>query len=693
VRRAGFDATPTREIDAAELQARAARDEAQWRRELLVLVVAALLTAPLFAQMAAMFGLVSPGAAPAGAVHGELLPRWLQWALATPVQFWAGARFYRAAWKALRGGSANMDVLVVLGTSAAYGYSAVVTAFGLHEHVYFEASAAIVTLILLGRLLEARARRKTSSAIRALLQLRPKTARVERDGQVFEVDAGSLVVGDIFVVAAGEAVPVDGEVIGGASSVDESMLSGESLPVTKEIGSRVHAATLNQSGVLRARATGVGADTLLAQIIRMVDEAQGSKPPIQHLVDRIAGVFVPTVVAIALITFAATWLVTGVFATALVHAVAVLVIACPCSLGLATPTAIMVGTGLSARAGILIRNADVLERARSVRALIVDKTGTLTEGRPQVTDVFAADAQAERETLALAAAIETGSAHPLARAITQRAAEDGIAIGSVDGFDTVAGKGVLGHVDGRAVVLGAPAWLDELHGAQAATDAVLAARIAQAQAEGKTVVGVLANGAVVGYLAIADRLRSSARDAVALLQSRGIAVLMLTGDNQRTAAAIAAQAGIARFRAEVLPAHKAEEVKRLQAEVGPHVGMVGDGINDAPALAAADASFAIGAGSDVAIESADVVLVRGDLHGVADAIDLSAATLRKIRQNLFFAFIYNVLGIPLAAFGLLDPVIAGAAMALSSVSVLSNSLLLNRWRARRLAVSSAVTHS
>nr|WP_323135320.1 heavy metal translocating P-type ATPase [Dyella silvatica] len=674
VRYAGYDAAVSVEVDDAEMAARELREKRVWREELARFALALALTLPLLAQMFFMWG---------DARHGEmsmdLLPRWLQWLLATPVQCWIGARFYRAAFKSLRAGRANMDVLVVLGTSAAYIYSAVLTAFSLPGHVYFEASAAIITLILLGRWLEARAKRKTSSAIRALLQLRPKRAKLERDGQLLEVDAGSLRVGDIFVVAAGESVPVDGEVLGGDSRVDEAMLSGESMPVSKTVGSRIYAATVNQLGMLRARATGVGAHTMLAQIIRRVDEAQGSKAPIQHLVDKIASVFVPVVMVVALLTFAVTWWVGGVFAPALVNAVAVLVIACPCALGLATPTAIMVGTGLGARHGILIRNAEVLERARSLRSLVLDKTGTLTRGRPQLTDVLVSAGTSTAYALQVAASVESGSDHPLARAISQRARQESVALRAVEALQTVPGKGMRGRIDAGDVMLGSPRWLAEC---DVIVDATLSAMLDALWAQAKTVVGLAVDGHLLAWLAVADPLRETSRAAVARFKANGLAVLMLTGDNRHTAEALAGQVGISQFRAEVLPQHKADEVRQLQAALGGHVGMVGDGINDAPALAAADVSFAMGAGSDIAVEAADVVLLGGDLNGVATAIELSAATVRKIRQNLFFAFFYNVLGIPLAAFGLLNPVIAGAAMALSSVSVLSNSLLLNRWRPR-----------
>jgi len=673
IKAAGFGANETRDMDAATLAARDAHEHAQWRRECRVFIIAALLTAPLFAQMFTMFDFGDLGHSLRG-VHDEWLPRWIQLALATPVQFWIGARFYRAGWKSLRTGSANMDVLVALGTSMAWAFSAVVTVFNLSDqHVYFEASATIVTLILLGRLLEARARRRTTSAIRALLDLRPKTAKVEREGQLIEVDAATLLVGEVAVISAGDSIPVDGVVISGASSVDEAMLSGESMPVSKAPGDPVFAATLNQTGLLRARATSVGAQTVLAQIVRMVDEAQGSKAGVQALADRISAIFVPAVVVIAALTFAITWPVTGVFSSALIHAVAVLVIACPCALGLATPTAIMVGTGLGAKHDILIRNAEVLERARALNTLVVDKTGTLTEGRPVVTGIHPAAGIRERDLLYLAATLETGSRHPLARAIVERAQAEGITPGQVDNFDTLPGEGIQGRIDGRLIQLGKPAWIE---GAHTLPD------ISRLQAEGNTVIVIADEGRIIGHIAIADRLRATSRAAIQRLKAEGIKPVMLTGDNPHTARAIADEVGIDDFTAEVLPKDKADHLQRLQREYGAHVGMAGDGINDAPALALADVSFAIGGGADVAVDSADVVLMRGDLMGVATAIDLSRATVRKIRQNLFFAFFYNVLGIPLAALGLLNPVIAGAAMALSSVCVLGNSLLLNRWTPR-----------
>jgi Cu+-exporting ATPase len=537
--------------------------------------------------------------------------------------------------------------------------------------VYFEASATVITLVLLGKILEARAKAKTSAAIEALAKLQPQVARIERDGALVDVAVATLIPGDVFVVRAGEAVPVDGEVIEGASFANESMLTGESLPVTKAAGDKVFAATLNGDGLLRCRATGVGSHTLLAGIIRLVEEAQGSKAPVQRLADKVAAIFVPVVTVIALLTFIAWWALAGDFTQALVNAVAVLVIACPCALGLATPTAIMVGTGQGARAGVLIRNAVALELAEKLKLLVVDKTGTLTEGRPVVTDVVKVGDGDTAILLQLAASLEQGSTHPLGAAIVARAKEDGLSLSAPQNVVTTAGKGMAGEVDGRRVLVGSVAWMKEQGWAAPQADALADS--------GRSVVAVVADATLLGFIGIADPLRASSRAAVARLNRLGIEVVMLTGDNAGTAKAVAHEAGITHFEAEVLPGDKAAAVNKLRAD-GRLVGMAGDGINDAPALAAADVSFAMAAGSDVAMQAADVTLMRDDLNGVADAISLSRATLAKIRQNLFFAFIYNVLGIPLAAFGMLNPVIAGAAMAMSSVSVVSNSLLLKNWK-------------
>ena len=667
IRKAGYEASERVEANAEEEKARRAQ---LYRAELRLLWISIALSLPLAAGMVSMFG----------DAHNELLPRWLQLALATPVQFWIGRRFYVGGWNALRGGGANMDVLIALGTTMAYGLSAIVTLAGLqHQHVYFEASAVIITLVLLGKLLEARAKLGTSAAIEALVRLQPRTARVERDGALVEVPVAGMRIDDVFVVRSGESIPVDGLVASGESGVDESMLTGESLPVGKRPGDKVYAGTLNQQGVLRCRAEGVGAATMLAGIIRLVREAQGTKAPIQRLADRVAGVFVPVVVAVSALTFALWWGIGGELAPALVNAVAVLVIACPCALGLATPTAIMVGTGRGAQVGVLVKNAVALEQAEKIRTLIVDKTGTLTEGAPVVTDVHAAEGFSERELIMVAASLESGSAHPLAHAVIEYAKQQAIESVPMRDFHSVTGQGVRAVLEVPALggeqtlFLGAPAFIEE------SGMAIDASAIGPLLEQGKTVIAVGGGGRVLGYLAIADKLRPSSHEAVARLKDMGIEVVMLTGDNAATAKAIADSAGVDSYRAQVLPGEKASAVAEFKT-AGRVVGMVGDGVNDAPALAAADVSFAIGAGSDVALEAADIALMRNDLLSVVDAISLSRATLSKIRQNLFFAFIYNVLGIPLAAAGMLNPVIAGAAMALSSVSVVSNSLLLRRWR-------------
>jgi Cu+-exporting ATPase len=661
VRKTGYDA---HELAAQERDAERARKLAQYRQEFRRFWLSALLTLPLLAQMGAMLS----------GDHQDWLPRWLQLVLATPVQFWIGKRFYIGAYHALRGGGANMDVLVALGTTMAYLLSLVVTVFGLtHLHVYFEASSAVITLVLLGKLLEARAKGKTSAAIEALIKLQPRTARVERDGQLLDVPIEQLQAGDICVVRAGENIPVDGEVIEGNSSVNEAMLTGESMPRHKELGSSAYAATQNLDGMLKLRATGVGNETQLAHIVRLVEDAQGSKAPIQRLADVISGIFVPIVVGIALLTFVLWWWLGGDLSVALINAVAVLVIACPCALGLATPTAIMVGTGRGAQTGILVRDARALELAHKITTLIVDKTGTLTEGKPTVTDVLPSAGISENSLLATAAALEQGSQHPLAEAILRHAAAQGVAIRTISDFTTIAGKGVSATIDGEQIYLGSLNFLAASH---------IPLIEGQAQAllgQGKTVIGVGSKTQFLGLIAIADRIRDDSAAAVRRLQQMHIEVVMLTGDNPQTAQAVADQVGITRFVAEVMPQDKAEEVARQKAQ-GKVVGMAGDGINDAPALSAADVGFAISSGSDIAIEAADVTLMHNSLMSVADAISLSRATLKKIRQNLFFAFIYNVLGLPLAALGLLNPVIAGAAMAMSSVSVVSNALLLKRWK-------------
>ena len=658
--RTGYTASISSSDTRAEEKA---RKLAVYHEELRRFWISAALTLPLVAQMVFMFG---------SGQHEDVIPRWLQLLLATPVQFWIGWRFYVGGFNAIRGGAGNMDVLVALGTTMAWAYSLVVTLWNLHhQHVYFEASATVITLVLLGKILEARAKAKTSAAIEALAKLQPQTARIERGGELVDVAVATLIPGDVFVVRSGEAMPVDGEVIEGTSLANEAMLTGESLPVTKAAGDRVFAATINGDGLLRCRATGVGSHTLLAGIIRLVEEAQGSKAPVQRLADKVSAIFVPVVVVIALLTFIGWWALAGDFTQALVNAVAVLVIACPCALGLATPTAIMVGTGQGARAGVLIRNAVALEMAEKLKVLVVDKTGTLTEGRPVVTDLVKIGAGDTAALLQLAASLEQGSTHPLAAAIVARAKADGLLLATPQNVVTTAGRGLQGEVDGRRVRLGSVTWMKEQ-----GWSAPAAETLAQA---GRSVVAVVADDVLLGFIGIADPLRATSRAAVARLNRLGIEVVMLTGDNAGTARAVAQEAGIVHFEAEVLPGDKAAAVNKLKG-AGRLVGMAGDGINDAPALAAADVSFAMAAGSDVAMQAADVTLMRDDLGSVADAISLSRATLSKIRQNLFFAFIYNVLGIPLAALGMLNPVIAGAAMAMSSVSVVSNSLLLRNWK-------------
>jgi len=666
VRKAGYDAAPA--VDPFAQPEQDARAEAsRYRRELSRFVVAALLTAPLVLQMFAM----------ATDRHDLALPIWLQFALAAPVQFWAGARFYAGSWKALTGGAANMDVLVALGTTAAFAFSVAVWLVPLAgQHVYFEAGAVVITLVLLGKLLEGRAKAKTASAIRDLLKLQPPTVLRERDGETREVPLAAVRAGDVFLVRAGDSVAVDGRVLVGESTVNEAMLTGESAPVPKAPGALVFAGTVNESGPLRCEATAVGQATLLAAIVRQVAAAQGSKAPVQRLADEVSARFVPAVLVIAAVTLAANGFLLDDWAAALMRATAVLVIACPCALGLATPTALMVGVGRGAQAGILIRNAAALERAEKIDSLVVDKTGTLTEGAPVVVGVHPVRGFTESELLVLATSLERGATHPLARAIVSRASALGLAPVQVGNVRVHPGRGVSGDRDAQTVRLGSPAFLAEA--GLVLDDADPGA----AQTAGRTIVGVAQGTRIAGWITLADAVRPNAAEAIAALKRAGVAVTMLTGDHPGPAAAVASAVGIDDWRAEQLPQDKRAAIMELQKQ-GRTVGMVGDGVNDAPALAQADVSFAMGAGAGSALSAADVTLLRNDLSAVAAAIDLSRATLRKIRQNLFFAFVYNVLGIPLAAFGLLSPVIAGAAMAASSVSVVSNALLLKRWRAPR----------
>jgi Cu+-exporting ATPase len=631
--------------------------------------VAALLSLPLFLPMIGMlFG------------ADWALPGWWQFALATPVQFWLGGRFYRAGWKALKARTGNMDLLVALGTSAAYGLSVYLLVRHGSDgmaHLYFEASAVVITLVLLGKWLEARAKRQTTEAIRALNALRPEVARVRRGEAEVEVPIAQVTVGDVVVVRPGERIPVDGVVLEGASEVDESLITGESLPVAKHEGSRVTGGAVNAQGLLAVRTTAIGAETTLARIVRLVESAQAGKAPIQRLVDKVSEVFVPVVIGIAFVTLVAWGLVSGDWEAALLNAVAVLVIACPCALGLATPTAIMAGTGVAARHGILIKDAEALEIAHAIRIVAFDKTGTLTEGKPRLVACDAPDGD-RRALLAASAAIQWGSEHPLARAVIEAAKEEGVAFARASGVTAIAGRGVSAQVDGRELRLGSARLMGEL----GVDLAPLESRAQQLQREGRTVSWVAQAGAapkLLGLLAFGDTVKPHAAQAIASLREQGVRSILLTGDNSGSAASVAKQLGIADFRAEILPEEKAQAVVDLK-KAGELVAMVGDGINDAPALAAADVGIAMSTGTDVAMHAAGITLMRGEPALVADAIDISRRTYAKIRQNLFWAFVYNVIGIPLAAFGLLSPVIAGAAMAMSSVSVVTNALTLRRWK-------------
>jgi Cu+-exporting ATPase len=634
-------------------------------------VAGAMLTLPLVAPM-----LLRPFGVDA------MLAPWLQLALATPVQFWLGARFYRAGWKAVRAGAANMDLLVALGTSAAFGLSLYLMGSHLGHgapHLYFEASAAVITLVLLGKWLERRAKRRTADAIRSLEALRPTSARVVRDGVEAELLVEQLRVGDHVVVRPGERVAVDGEIIDGRSHVDESLITGESLPVAKHPGDRVTGGSVNAEGVLSVRTTAIGAETTLARIVRLVESAQAAKAPIQRLVDRVSAVFVPVVMAVAVLTFAAWMLATGDAERALINAVAVLVIACPCALGLATPTAIMAGTGVAARYGILIKDAEALEVAHAVTIVAFDKTGTLTEGRPSLVAVEPAAGLSRDALVSLAAALQRTSEHPLARAVADKARAEQLPVAEARDMRALPGRGVEATVDGRRIALGSSRFLREL-GVATGSLGIQAERL---ERQGRTLSWLVRldddRPELLGLLAFGDTVKASAAAAVAQLRALGVRTVMLTGDNAGSARAVAADLGIDEVRAEVLPADKAAAVHALRAG-GARVAMVGDGINDAPALAAADVGIAMSTGTDVAMQTAGVTLMRGDPRLVVDAIDISRRTYAKIRQNLAWAFAYNVLGIPLAAFGLLNPVIAGAAMALSSVSVVGNALLLSRWR-------------
>ncbi len=602
--------------------------------------------------------------------------------LTTPVMFIPGRRFFRGFWSALKHFTADMNTLVAVGTGSAYTYSLVAVVFpellghAAHDgHVYFDTSATIITLILLGKLLETKAKGRASEAIRHLMGLNPKVARVIRNGAELEIAVDNVVVDDIIVIRPGERIAVDGVIVNGSTTVNESMMTGESMPVEKSAGDTVVGGTINGNGSITFRATAVGKDTMLAHIAKLVEDAQGSKAPIQNLADKIAAVFVPVVIGIALVTFI-LWYVIGDtgFTSALINFIAVLIIACPCALGLATPTAIMVGTGRGAGLGILIKNAESLERAHKIQTIILDKTGTITEGQPSVTDVVALNGYDNDTVLKYAASLEQRSEHPLGRAIVKRAQREHIGLSEVEAFQSLPGFGIAGVIDGHPVVVGNIGHLKEYSIYPEGEEK----SFGRFSAEAKTPVVIAIDGKVAGILAIADTIKPTAREAVLEMMRLGLDVVMITGDNQQTAEAIATQVGIKRVIAGVLPADKAKHVKEIQSE-GIIVAMVGDGINDAPALAQADVGIAIGTGTDVAMEAADITLMRGDLMSVVRAIRLSSATLRAIKQNLFWAFVYNVIGIPLAALGMLNPMVAAAAMAFSSVSVVGNSLRLKRF--------------
>jgi len=661
IEKTGFGATESSKVDQDQKSLDKEHDYQKLLREF---SLSALLTLPFFVEMVAMLFNVH--------LH---LPPMLQLALATIVQFYCGRKFYVGAYKSLKSGSANMDVLVVLGTSSAYFLSLGVVLFYLNMHLYFEASVSVITLVLLGKLLEVRAKAKTGFAISKLLHLQPKKAFVERDGVVEEISIESLHVNDIFVVKAGESIPTDGIVVDGNSMVDESMMTGESLPVLKSVGDTIVGATKNGDGMLKCQATKVGSDTFLASIVRLIEEAQGSKAPIQRLADTIAGIFVPIVVSIAVITLGAWWFIGGDLEEAIINAVSVLVIACPCALGLATPTAIMVGVGRGASEGILIKNAEVLENVGKISAVVFDKTGTLTYSNPQVVDVFIENTFSKEQFLALVSSLEEGSKHPLAKAIIAASAPQSSSK-SVQAFQNYSGLGVSGEIDGVVYFAGSPAFIAQFTSLQPST-------IAQTfLAEGNSIVALSTKDEIIGYIALADTIRESAKVAVEKLQADGIEVYMLTGDNERCAQKVAHELGIEHFFAGVLPNGKAEAITKLQKE-GKFVCMVGDGINDAPALAVADVAIAMSNGSDIAVESADLILIANDPLYVVNAIALSRATMSKIKQNLFLAFVYNILAIPLAFLGMLNPIVAGGAMAMSSVSVVSNSLLLRRWKMKK----------
>ncbi|MEG4027183.1 MULTISPECIES: heavy metal translocating P-type ATPase [unclassified Microcoleus] len=689
---AGYQALPLQEMAATEDDSEQADRKSEFQTLQRKLWTAGIISILLVVgAIPAMTGLHLPF------IPAWLHDFWLQLVLTSPVQFWCGKSFYVGAWKSFKRRVATMDTLIALGTSAAYFYSVFVTFFpgfltaqGLTPSVYYEVAASVIALILLGKTLENRAKGETSEAIRKLMGLQAKTARIIRNGEELEVPIAQVEIGDVVQVRPGEQIPVDGEVIEGYSTVDEAMVTGESLPVKKQLGDEVIGATINKTGSFKFRATRVGKDTFLAQIVKMVQDAQGSKAPIQKLADQVTGWFVPVVIAVALATFIIWFNTTGNFTLATVTMVGVLIIACPCALGLATPTAVMVGTGKGAENGILIKGAESLELAHKIQIIVLDKTGTLTEGKPTVTDfvtIKGTENSNELKLLQLAASVERNSEHPLGEAVVRYAQSQEVNLTDVKDFEAIAGSGVRGVVAGKSIALGTLRWMQEL----GCDTEYLELRGRALEAASKTVVWMAVEGKIEAILGIADALKPSSAQAVKALQKLGLEVAMLTGDNRATAEAIAQSVGITRVFAEVRPDQKAAQIQALQRG-RKIVAMVGDGINDAPALALADVGIAIGTGTDVAIAASDITLISGDLQGIVTAIKLSRATMRNIRENLFFAFIYNIAGIPIAAgilfpiFGwLLNPIIAGAAMAFSSVSVVTNALRLRNFKAKSSA--------
>jgi P-type Cu+ transporter len=688
---AGYEALPLQEMAAEDDAEKADRKSASQNLQRKLWIAGSISILLVLGGIPAMTGLHLPF------IPGWLHNSWLQLVLTSPVQFWCGKSFYVGAWKSLKRRVATMDTLIALGTTAAYFYSVFVTFFpgfftsqGLTPSVYYEVAASAIALILLGKNLENRAKGETSEAIRKLMGLQAKTARIIRNGEELEMPIAQVAIGDIVQVRPGEQIPVDGEVIEGASTVDEAMVTGESLPVKKQLGDEVIGATINKTGSFKFRATRVGKDTFLAQIVKIVQDAQGSKAPIQKLADQVTGWFVPVVIAVALATFIIWFNATGNFTLATVTMVEVLIIACPCALGLATPTAVMVGTGKGAENGILIKGADSLELAQKIQIIVLDKTGTLTEGKPTVTDFVTIKGTAdsnELKLLQMAASVERNSEHPLGEAVVRYAQSQEVKLTDVQDFEAVAGSGVRGVFGGKSIALGTLRWMQEL----GCDTEYLELRARAWEAASKTVVWMAVEGKIEGILGIADALKPSSARAVKALQKLGLEVVMLTGDNRSTAESIAQSVGITRIFAEVRPDQKAAQIQALQGE-GKIVAMVGDGINDAPALAASDVGIAIGTGTDVAIAASDITLISGDLQGIVTAIQLSRATMQNIRENLFFAFIYNIAGIPIAAgilypiFGwVLNPIIAGAAMAFSSLSVVTNALRLRNFKTKSLA--------